>query len=264
MIARDGVLPGSQLQELGIPRQWSGYQRSRDGYVYLGYESYVSECVDTVEPIFRIDLTQLDAARLACDEDHVSIYTTADRHEDHVHALAELLPESFQLAKVPHRWTKGQKQDVVRWKRTGPLGRPLVHGEFRRYNKSQGDWASLPKNAAALARPEFVRASIHYGSVAHEGPISPELLTFNLAWFDRMVADQRRSRFRGHVEMKSLEGIACAVSLVAPELANHVVESMIGAYDLEPVAASTLLRHWTDPAAAREQIDKAAQELVAA
>lgn len=199
LIARDGIIPGSDLERSGLGRAWSGFQASRDGFVYLGSPGYISDCVSTAIPIFSVDLTELEPKRLSCDEDHVSIYRTIIRDEQHY--LAELLPEHFHV-----------RGDLLTWRRGSGFPRPQVGGDRR----SQGQWANTPLVADWLARDEFVAASITLGSVCHAGKIAPTLLSIRNGWWREEIG-----RFWGVGHWKNGTDARSALQLIS-------IASMLG------------------------------------
>ncbi len=206
LIARHGILPANETQQIGLERAWAGIQTSRDGYVYLGTPQYIAGTMDGVEPLFAVALAEIDPKRLACDEDHVSIYTTRQQWDPDTQSLADALPESFRLQPRPGMLAG---DGVVIWQRTGPLGRPLTRGEHKRNRITQGDWANRPRNAAALARPEFVRMSLVCGSVAHRGAIKPSQLTLCPDWWQRTVVYGQWAGNWTYTELLSLAATAC-------------------------------------------------------
>jgi hypothetical protein len=254
VIALRGIIPGSELEQRGLRRQWDkGAQRTRDGYVYLGRASYLSECVMDVEPMFRVDVTRLDAARFACDEDHVSIYTTGERTEDM--RIADLVPDCFRVVRTH---TGYRVSDQVRHIRGSRLPRPIT----RRSSLDQGRWANRADVAPVLADADFVRASLTIGSLAHKGAIAPELLEVNDHWLKLAVEGMWGSRNYMVSSIQSMCSLVATLTLVSDARAAEVAEQLIQTRYLSGVSAATLLRHLTTPEGARDYAIDTERDLI--
>jgi hypothetical protein len=230
LIAEHGIMPGDQVVAAGHKRHWvsesSDIQCSRNGHVYLGTETYIDECLRGTLGLFEVNTDGIEIDRLACDEDHVSLYTTVDAVEDESE-LHLCLPQSFER-RYSASALMGTNRTV--WLRSGPLGRPLTRAEHRRTGQTQGDWAARGRNAAALAHEDFVTHSLRCGSVAVRGSITPELISLHRPAWHRLCG---RNRWRDHerdvhVQMSLMRTLALLVAGSAEReaLASELLETV--------------------------------------
>lgn len=238
LIARDGIRPGNEVESLGLDRVWGQYQLSRDGYVYLGEANYIAEMVDTADVMFAVPLSEIDPARLACDEDHVSIYLTARDWATGYRHAAELLPEAFRIARWPGRAKAGQ----VAWRRNGPLAQPLTKRRYKQTGMTQGQWANLPRNAAALARPEFVHASVTVGSVAHQGTILPSALRLNIDWWDHSIVRNQGAQWLDYMALLSVAAAVCLLVRDTDDQKTYLEELLASAQTMDETVAASRIR----------------------
>lgn len=150
-LIRDGLLPRAMTGNHAYDGSDGRPEfRSRPGHVYLGTLDHLDRI--PLEPLVRVDLRELDPARICSDED---VFWELDI------ASSEKWNWFYSVSDMDE---DGELPDFARWMR-----------QWKDAGASFGDWADC--YAELIDRPEWVALSLAYGSIAYEGPVPAEGFT---------------------------------------------------------------------------------------